>query len=125
MHNNQIKRSLHVLLAAAASVTIAAGAPAQDKKPLVILDPAQADADFKLQGEYAGVVGDEGNQAGMQIIALGNGEFRGVGYRGGLPGDGWDRSEIIPATGKRKGDTLTLTGFEGAEAVDHAVVKGD
>ena len=41
-------------------------------------------ADFKIQGEYV----NEG--LGVQVIALGKGEFQAVVYLGGLPGAGWD-----------------------------------
>jgi predicted esterase len=54
-----------------------------------------ADADYKVQGEYSGTIQfDEGElKYGVQVIALGDGKFSGVGYMGGLPGDGWDKSE--------------------------------
>lgn len=68
-------------------------------------DPADAGPDFAFQGEYVGTVKtDEGEvKYGAQIIALGEGKFRAVGYRGGLPGDGWNpESEIISAEGERK-----------------------
>jgi hypothetical protein len=57
-----------------------------------VLDPKKADADFAIQGEYLGDVNIEGAtvKIGVQIIALGNGSFRAVGYPGGLPGDGWN-----------------------------------
>ncbi|MGB7324828.1 MAG: family 16 glycoside hydrolase [Rubripirellula sp.] len=42
----------------------------------------QADPDFKVQGEYVG------DQTGMQVIAIGDGEFDAVIYEGGLPGAG-------------------------------------
>jgi len=47
---------------------------------------AAADADFLVQGEYAG------NNQGMQVIARGAGEFEIVVYAIGLPGAGWDKS---------------------------------
>jgi hypothetical protein len=54
--------------------------------------PADDDADFAIQGEYTGTVdGKDGKKKlGTQVIALGGGKFRAVGYSGGLPGDGWD-----------------------------------
>jgi hypothetical protein len=57
-------------------------------------DPEKTDADFALQGEYAGVVKADGEEKkiGVQVIALGKGKFRAVGYPGGLPGDGWEGS---------------------------------
>ena len=47
------------------------------------------DADYQMQGEYVGtVLADEQRlKFGLQVIALGDGKFTGVGYRGGLPGD--------------------------------------
>lgn len=71
-------------------VSVAACADAQDKRG--VYDPAKADADFKLQGEYTGEVrsGDGAAKIGVQVIALGDGKFEAVTYRGGLPGEGWD-----------------------------------
>ena len=50
---------------------------AQDQKQ-AILDPAEAGADFDIQGEYVGMVGEL--KIGIQIIADGGGKFRSVGY---------------------------------------------
>jgi len=72
----------------------------------VITDPAQAGPDFEIQGEYVGnVVTDDGEQRfGAQIVALGDGAFRLVGYTGGLPGDGWNKGDKrTVAEGKRTG----------------------
>lgn len=66
-----------------------------------VLDPKQADADYAFQGEYVGDLpeGDGFRKFGVQVIAKGNGKFHGVGYLGGLPGDGWDMGEKREADG--------------------------
>lgn len=52
---------------------------------------AQANPDFLLQGEYAS------QNLGLQVVALGNGQFTTVKYPGGLPGAGWtgDGKQVI------------------------------
>jgi hypothetical protein len=48
---------------------------------------------------------------GAQLIALGKGQFAGVMTKGGLPGAGWKRGNPqFSFSGKRQGDTTTLTG---------------
>jgi hypothetical protein len=49
-------------------------------------EEAAADPDFAVQGEYIRCGGGEG----VQVIALGKGQFRAVKYKGGLPGYYWD-----------------------------------
>lgn len=58
-------------------------------------DPEKAGEDYKLQGEYVGTLKDGDNEAkrGAQVIALGDGKFKAVGYSGGLPGEGWKRGD--------------------------------
>lgn len=75
--------SLALLFAAFAAVS------AEDKKKPaeVYTDPAKAGPDFAIQGEYIAEHG--GMKIGVQVIALGGGQFMIKGYRGGLPGDGW------------------------------------
>ena len=61
-------------------------------KPLpAFLDAATAGLDFKFQGEYAGQPDGAEIPWGVQVIALGEGKFRMVGYPGGLPGAGWNK----------------------------------
>lgn len=64
-----------------------------DAKAPAFTDPKQAGLEFELQGEYLGdVKADDGNKkVGVQVIALGDGKFRAIGFIGGLPGDGWSR----------------------------------
>lgn len=76
-------------------------ASAQEK--IVVDDPAKiADPDFAVQGEYVGEVntGGGGHKVGVQVIALGKGKFRAARYLGGLPGDGWDRSDARQIDGE-------------------------
>lgn len=74
-------------------------------------DPAQAGPDFPFQGEYLGMAGDQ--TWGAQVIALGDGKFEIVGYRGGLPGAGWQRGdETRRALGQREGAVVTFQGDE-------------
>jgi len=64
---------------------------AQDKKEWISPEAAAKVIDFQLQGEYLGK--RDKVIFGVQIIALGGGNFRMVGYKGGLPGAGWSRGD--------------------------------
>jgi hypothetical protein len=69
-----------------------AAAVAQPPDPASV-NAAGRDPDFLIQGEYVGA------GLGLQVVALGDGEFELVVYAGGLPGAGWDRSEPQRADG--------------------------
>lgn len=71
-----------------------------------VTDPGDADSDFALQGEYTGKLGDDQVKHGVQVIALGGGNFRAVAYPGGLPGDGWNGEGKIEIESKRVGDQV-------------------
>ncbi|MFT5495590.1 MAG: hypothetical protein ACI9TH_000981 [Kiritimatiellia bacterium] len=74
-------------------------------------DPTQVDADYALQGEYAGTCGDK--KLGVQVIALGGGKFQSVGYIGGLPGDGWDKGDRERTDGELKDGVVVFVGAKG------------
>jgi hypothetical protein len=56
-----------------------------------VTDPEQAGVDYQVQGEYAGQLTND-EKWGARVIALGDGQFQLIGYRNGLPGEGWDGS---------------------------------
>lgn len=78
-----------------------------------VTDLAQVDADFHLQGEYTGcVLFSDGYQrsVGLQVVALGDGNFEAMWYQGGLPGNGYDGSTRRKLVGKRTEIGTELTG---------------
>ncbi len=88
------------------SLVLAPVIHAADNKPKAetFLDPASAGRDYLDQGEY------RNDWGGAQVIALGEGNFRLVTYRGGLPGGGWDREFKQETAGKRDGERIVLAG---------------
>ena len=88
-------RKAHLLLIVAVVCGLACTARGKGKE---ITDPeeAKADPDFSIQGEYAGEgTLPEGtkDKVGAQVIAQGDGAFKVVVYKGGLPGAGWKRED--------------------------------
>ena len=62
---------------------------------------------FNIQGEYI----QPENNFGYQVIATGENTFNVVGYQGGLPGNGWDRSKArFFGKGELKDGQLVVTG---------------
>jgi hypothetical protein len=102
------------------SLTLAFAVFAADEKPKdaaaakpkaeTFTDPAKAGHDYVDQGEY------RNDWGGAQIIALGEDKFRMVTYRGGLPGDGWDKEFKQEINGKREGGKIVFTGAENYRA---------
>ncbi len=92
-----------------------ARAVAQDLKKGVT-ELAHVDADYHLQGEYAGcVVFSDGyrRNVGLQVVALGDGKFDALWYQGGLPGNGYDGSTRRKFSGTKieSGTTLASEGL--------------
>ncbi|MBP35848.1 MAG: hypothetical protein CMP31_09525 [Roseibacillus sp.] len=68
-------------------------------------DPARAareDPDFSIQGEYAG------KGIGVQIAALGDGNFYVSRFKGGLPGAGWDKSAPTVELAEKAGAEVAI-----------------
>jgi hypothetical protein len=87
-------------------------------------DPAQAGIDFKIQGEYEGTLDADGSRWGAQVIALGDGKFRCVGYQGGLPGNGWQPgNETNSSDGKLQGEVAIIEGDHYLGRVDGQAFK--
>lgn len=75
----------------------------------------EAGPDFQVQGEYSGTLGtgSDAFKYGVQVIALGDGEFRAVGYPEGLPGDGWNKEKKVTSEGKKIGTVISFVSDEG------------
>ncbi len=118
-----LRRRTEITLAIALALLAASSMFAQDK-PAAVIDPAKADADFAVQGEYTGEVptNDGPKKFGVQVIALGNGKFAATAYHGGLPGDGWDKSERIKAEGRTEGGVTKIAAAEGSGQIKDGVL---
>ncbi len=101
--------SFAVFLFLAAAVVAEQGA--------AVTDVASAGPEFALQGEYQGAVDIGGGEEnfGVQIIALGDGKFRLVAFQGGLPGDGWSRSDQQMEGDGALADGKITAAIEGAD----------
>lgn len=75
----------------------------------------EAGPDFLIQGEYSGTLGEDSDplKYGVQIIALGNGAFKAVGYPEGLPGDGWNQEMKVTAEGVKSGNIIRFESQDG------------
>jgi len=83
-------------------VAVRLGVAAEAPNNLVATDAAAAGPDFAVQGEYLGTLTIDGSpeRVGVQVIALGGGQFRLIGCGGGLPGEGWNGYDTDEAAGK-------------------------
>lgn len=104
-------------------------APAKPAKPKFTAyatpeEAAEKDPDFAIQGEFTASLDDK--RWGVQIWAMGKGEFEVIGYQGGLPGDGWDldRAAVTRSVGRRD-DTTGKVVFESPDKQLRAEVTAD
>jgi len=91
--------------------------------------PADAGADFRVQGEYAGSIGTGGAPLGVQVVANGQGQFTAVFLTGGLPGAGWDAAGRSEASGSLQTEGVRFTataagGFSALLSADGSGLKG-
>lgn len=86
----------------------------EDKDGPTFTDPKAAGEEYSAQGEFKGELKADDNRTwGAQVIALGKGKYRLVGYPGGLPGDGFQAGdETKEIEGSRSGDKVTFKGDE-------------
>lgn len=87
----------------------------KDFRKFAVTKEENAGPDFLVQGEYLGSVSTTYSQThqaqfGLQVMALGFGQFDALLYSGGLPGGGWDRQDPIKLSGRKTGAVATLTG---------------
>jgi hypothetical protein len=108
----------HLFCFAMTLVFTASWLPAKGPK---ISDPAKVDQDYALQGEYRGILVDDGEKSkmGAHVIAQGQGKFNINIYEGGLPGDGWTSKKPIQSSSMLKDGQVVFKAEEGT-----AVLKG-
>lgn len=79
------------------------------------------DPDFAVQGEYRSAGG--GAAAGVQVVALGNGQFDAYLLQDGLPGEGWAPGKARTLLkGVRNGETVTFKSAE--KKISATISKG-
>lgn len=108
------------LVACAAALFLITSAFGARPKGQIWTDPkkaAQEDADFAVQGEYVG------KSSGVQVVALGEGQFYVSTFEGGLPGAGWNKSAPVVATTDKAGVTGATKGTNRVERVSPTLHK--
>ncbi|MEX1230254.1 MAG: DUF1080 domain-containing protein [Planctomycetaceae bacterium] len=108
------RRWLACVLALVVSASAGLASAQEDKSKMAMTDLSQVDEDFAFQGEYVGkvTVGQRGTVAiGLQVVALGDGQFQAVEYPGGLPAAGWIGHGRVQLAGARSGNAVRLEGY--------------
>ncbi|MGQ9505643.1 MAG: 3-keto-disaccharide hydrolase [Thermogutta sp.] len=118
-----MSRQLSVMLIAGVVLCAGVVGSAEERRARdEIIDPAVAaqDLDFVIQGEYLGegILPDgKQGQLGAQVVARGEGKFVVYLLVGGLPGQGWNRSQPrLPGQGSREEGKTSVQG-EGWQGV--------
>ena len=85
------RKCLAVLILVSMAVCSAEAARVKHKAWTDPVKAAKEDPDFLIQGEYGSA--KPGAEYGVQVVALGKGEFDAYVHKGGLPGLGWTRQK--------------------------------
>ncbi len=109
------RRSIFALVAALAFPVVSLRAADEGD---VFIEPAEAGPDFAMQGEYVG------ENSAAQVIALGTGKFRIVGWSHGLPGVALDAERKVEVDAQREGDRVTFAGEGWKGAIDGGTLTG-
>ncbi|HVC98058.1 MAG TPA: family 16 glycoside hydrolase [Pirellulales bacterium] len=97
--------------------SLLAGGALAEETVYETLQAATADPDFAVQGEYVG------DRLGVQVVALGRGEFQVANYAGGLPGAGWDRGERQTEDADREEVAKLVVGLKKVERTSPTLGK--
>lgn len=116
---------LHLKTAISAALLIMSANYVAVAKGPVYTDPSQAGPDFAIQGEYTGTLHlNEGDvRVGVQVIAMGKGQFQAVAYLGGLPGDGYNGDETHKSDGKLVDGKAVFTFEQATATIQDGVLK--
>lgn len=81
-----------------------------DPDSVVIYEPSEAGTDFLMSGEYVGMLKTPRGELehGVQVIAVGDGQFHAEIFRGGLPGAGWRGKTPASVEGTWNGDIIEM-----------------
>lgn len=108
---------------AAAAIVLLFSSPANfaassDSKPKAVTDASEAGSDFAIQGEYV----DE--RCAAQVIALGEGKFRVVGWRAGLPGATPDAEKVVEVDAQLSGTEATFDSADWKGKITNGTLVG-
>ena len=105
-------KKYHLMLAVIVTATYACAPTtyAQDDSRVPVAADVQAGG-FDLQGEYTGDLEFDGRKlrVGMQVIALGDNDYKLAVCHGGLPGDGWIAESGNDVSEKAESDGAVVT----------------
>lgn len=109
------ERKLETAIVLLVGLCLAAAAADRDKARRTWTDPnvaAAEDPDFTIQGEYG--IAKQKQAWGVQVVALGNGQFDAYLLEDGLPGLGWTRKKArLKLSGTRQGRVVALATADG------------
>jgi hypothetical protein len=97
---------------------VATAAEPARQKPAIYTDATSAGPDFLVQGEY------QGEKSGAQVVALGSGKFRIVGWKNGLPGVSPEAEKVGEIEATLDGDRLPFEGEGWKGEIANGVLTG-